>query len=327
MSKTRKMSSAEFGAIWTTYHKKTMILRILEVLIEKSDEAEAKNLMSDLHRKLNKKVLEMRIMIENEGAAVPAGFTSKDIRLDSPKLFDNGFDIMFCRVLKQISMGMYVLHMTVSYREDVIDYYKQLTDLTQTYYDKFTHYLLKKDLLPHPNYGSIPKSGGYITDKSYTKGTNFFGEKRLINAIEFGMLYHSIETNVFAVRLMKAFAQCSEDNEVKKYFIKGHDLAKEILKETNEILLTDDIQPPAASGGILTGSTAAPFSEYLMLYCTYLLGGFGLGGQGFSSVFILRNDLSAKSAIFAKDTYEFTMAGAKLMMEKGWMEEPPGMDS
>ncbi|MBS2967872.1 DUF3231 family protein [Metabacillus sp. KIGAM252] len=327
MSKTRKMSSAEIGALWTTYHKKTMILRILEGLIEKSDENEARNLMSDLHRKLDKKVLEMKTMIEKEGAAVPVGFTSQDVHLDSPKLFDNGFDIMFCRVLKQISMGMYVLHMTISYREDIIEYYRQLTDLTQTYYEKFTQYLLKKELLSYPNYSTMPKSVGYITDQSYTKGTNLFGEKRPLNTIEFGMMYHSIETNIFGMQLMKAFAQCTKDEEVKKYFISGHELAKEILKETNEILLADDIQPPAASGGTLTGSTAAPFSEYLMLYCTYLLGGFGLGGQGFSSVFILRNDLRAKSAVFAKDTYEYTMAGAKLMMDKGWMEEPPGMDS
>ncbi|WP_431844751.1 DUF3231 family protein [Niallia taxi] len=40
----------------------------------------------------------------------------------------------------------------------------------------------------------------------------------------------------------------------------------------------------------------------------------------------MRNDIIAKSAIFAKDAFEYTLEGAKLMMEKGWMEEPPKMD-
>ncbi|AZB41799.1 DUF3231 family protein [Bacillus sp. FJAT-42376] len=325
MSKTRKMSAAEFGALWTTYHKKTMILRILEGLIGSADDEEAKSLMSDLHQKLDKKVLEMETLIANEGAAVPAGFTSQDVHPDAPKLFDNELDIMFCRVLKEISMGMYVLHMTISYREDIIEYYTQLTELTQAYYLKFTQYLTKKNLLPIPNYSAMPKSGGYITDPTYTKGLQLFGEKRPLNTIEYGILYHSIETNIFGMELMKAFAQCSKDEEVKKYFIKGHELAKEILQETNKVLLKNDIQPPASSGGTLTSSTTAPFSEYLMLYCTYLLGGFGLGSQGFTSAFALRSDLSAKSAVFAKDTFEYTTEGAKLMMEKGWLEEPPGM--
>ncbi|MCY9691518.1 DUF3231 family protein [Paenibacillus alginolyticus] len=321
-----KMNAAELGALWTTYHKKTMILRILEHFISKSEDQKAKDLMSGLWEKLHPKVIEITKMLENDGAVPPIGFSKEDVTLDAPKLYENGFDIMFCRILKEISMGMYVLHMTISYREDIVMLYKQLTDITQSYYNQFTQYLLEKDLLPRPNYTNMPKSVEYITDKAYMKGTNLFGHKRSINTVEFGLLYHSIEANISGMQLLRGFAQCAKDEEVKKYFTKGQELSKEILKETTEILLQNNIQPPSTPGGTVTNSTNAPFSEKLMMYCTYLLGGFSLGAQGFNSAFVLRNDMIAKTGVFAKDVFEYTMEGAKLMMSKGWLEEPPEMD-
>lgn len=326
MPNTIKMSSSEIGALWMTYHKKTMILRILEYFIEKSDDKKAKGLMTGLRESLHQKVVEIKKMFENEGAALPIGFTEEDLHLEAPKLWDNGFDIMFCRALKEISMGMYVLHMTISYREDTIKLYKQLTELTQTYYDHFTQYLLERNLLSRPNFTNMPKSADYIHSKDYMKGTNLLGHKRSINTVEYGILYHIIETNITGMQLMKGFAQCSKDEDAQKYFLKGQNLSKDILIKTGEILQENNIQPPATPGGTVTNSTAAPFSDKLMMFCTYLLGGFSIGSSGFSSAFNLRNDVAAKSAVFAKDIYAYTMEGAKLMIEKGWFEEPPKMD-
>lgn len=125
---------------------------------------------------------------------------------------------------------------------------------------------------------------------------------------------------------MKGFSQCAVDRDVQKYFTKGMELSKEILKENREILLQNNIQAPATPGGIVTRSTIAPFSERLMMFCNYLLGGFSLGGQGFSAAFMWRNDLITKGGVQAKDIFEFTREGLTLMMSKGWIEEPPGME-
>ncbi|MFP7472251.1 DUF3231 family protein [Niallia taxi] len=320
------LTSVELGALWTTYHKKTMILRVLEHLIQHAEDNKAKSLMSGLYEKLEKKVEEMEIMIKDGGAALPSGFTKEDINEHAPALFTNGFDVMFCRILKEISMGMYVLHTTISYRDEIINFYRELTELTHMYYRHFTDYLLAKEFLQLPTTIKMPNSVDFISDTSYMKGTNLLGQKRQLNTVEYGLLHHSVETNLFGMQLMKAFAQCSTDKEAKQYFTKGQQLSVEILQGTEKILVENNIPSPTLPGGLLTSSTEAPFSERLMLYCTYLLGGFSIGGQGFSSAFILRNDVIAKSAIFAKDAFEYTMEGAKVMMEKGWMEEPPKME-
>lgn len=108
-----KMTSAEFGALWLAYRKKTMILRFLEYFIETSEDKKAQNLMSGLWKKLHPKVDKLRIMIQNVGAA-PTGFTHEDVNVKAPKLYGDGFDIMFSRMLKKISMGMYTLHIAPS---------------------------------------------------------------------------------------------------------------------------------------------------------------------------------------------------------------------
>lgn len=321
-----KMSSAELGSLWLTYQKKTLILRMLEYFIEKADDEEAKNLMSGLWEQLHPKVAEMKAMFENEGAACPEGFTKEDVNLEAPKLWENGFDIMFSRVLKEISTGLYALHLTISYREDIINFYNQVTVITETYYNLFTQYLLKKSILPRPNYVAMPKSVDFITDKQYMKGTNILGYKRPLNTVEFGVLYRSIESNITGMQLLQGFAQCANDKEVQKYFTKGMELSKEILKENGDIFLQNNIQPPATPGGTVTNSTIAPFSERLMMFCNYLLAGIGLGGLGFSSALLWRNDLIPKTGVQAKDVFEYTREGVGFMMSKGWLEEPPKMD-
>lgn len=326
MTEKPKMTSVELGSLWVTYHKKTMILRILEYFIEKSEDEEAKKLMSGLWDELHPKVLEIQAMFEAEGAAVPIGFTEKDVNLEAPTLWENGFDIMFSRILKEVSTGMYALHLTISYRKDIVEFYSQLTKITEAYYNLFTQYLLERSILPRPTYATMPKSTDYITDKEYMKGTNIMGHKRPLNVVEFGVLFRGIEANVTGMQLMRGFLQCAADKDVQKYFTKGLALSKEILKETGHLLLQYNVQPPATPGGTVTDSTIAPFSERLMMFCNYLLGGFSLGGQGFGGVFLWRNDLMARAGVQAKDVFEYTREGLQLMMNKGWLEEPPKMD-
>lgn len=268
----------------------------------------------------------MKNMIENEGAISPEGFTEDDINLEAPKLWENGFDIMFSRVLKEISVGLYALHLPSSYRKDIIKLYRDLTQISDTYYEHFTQYLLENSYLSRPNYITMPNSIDYIADKNYVKGTNVFGNKRPLNIIEFSELYRLIESNISGMKLLDGFIQVSKDEDVKKYFIKGRNFAKEIIGELSKISLKEDIQPPAPPGGTVTDSTMAPFSEKLMMYCNYLLSGLSLGAGGFGAGFNLRNDLQAKYAVFGKDLFEYQREGTMLMISKGWYEEPPKMD-
>lgn len=326
MDNKNPISSSELGTLWLTYQEKTLILRVLEYFIAKSDDQQAINIMGGLWQELHYFVQKIESIFKSEGVAIPKGFTSEDINLEAPNLYDNGFDIMFIRILKEVSMGMYTINMNMAYRDDVMAIYEGLTTVTQKIYKLSTLYLLEKGILTLPPKITVPKTTDFIKSKEYIKGFKLFGDKRSLNAIELGYLHHGIETNNIGMQLITGFAQCAEDEEVKNYFVKGKELAKKQIKEYEEILLESDIQFSATSGSTVTTSTIAPFSQKLMMFCVYLLNSFGIVGGSFGAVFSLRNDVILKTTLFAKDIFIYANDGVKIMIKNGWLEEPPQME-
>jgi hypothetical protein len=233
---------------------------------------------------------------------------------------------MFVRILKEISMGMYTLNMNMAYQDEVMEIYEGLTSTTQKIYKSSTLYLLEKGILTLPPKVTMPKSSEFIESKSYLNGFNPFNDKRALNDIELGYLHHGIETNNIGMQLITGFSQCAEDKEVKQYFVKGKELAKKQIKVFGDILLESDVQFSATSGSTVTTSKVAPFSQKLMMFCIYLLNGFGIVGSSFGTIFSLRKDVSMKTALIAKDIYFYADEGVKIMIKNGWLEEPPQME-
>jgi hypothetical protein len=314
------------GTLWLTYNEKTLIMRMLEYFIEKSDDQQAKNILGGLWQELNFYVLQMEEIFKNQGMAKPAGYTNEDVNLEAPKLYDNGFDIMFVRILKEVSMGMYTINMNMSYNDKIMQIYEGLTVVTQKIYKLSTLYLLERGILTLPPKVTMPKTTEFIKSKSYMNGFNLFGDKRALNDLELGILHHGIETNNIGLQLITGFAQCAQNKEVKQYFVKGKELAKKQIKVMEEILLDSDVQFAATSGSTVTTSTVAPFSDKLMMHCVYLLNGFGLVGSSFGTFFSLRNDIAMKSTLLAKDVYFYGQEGIKIKIKNGWFEEPPQME-
>ncbi|NMH67944.1 DUF3231 family protein [Bacillus sp. RO3] len=326
MQDKNPLSSSEIGSLWLTYQEKTLILRILEYFIEKADDREARNILGGLWQELNNYVMDMKKIFEREGVPVPIGFHNEDVHLEAPKLYDNGFDIMFVRVLKEVSMGMYTMCINMAYRSDIMTLYEGLTSVTQRIYKVATLYLLERGILTLPPNVTRPITNEYIKEESYLKGFHLFSEKRALNDIELGYLHHGIEVNNIGFQLVTGFAQCAQDKEVQKYFAKGQELAKKQIKLFEEILLDSDIQFSATSGSTVTNSKVAPFSDKLMMYCVYLLNGFGIVGNSFGAIFSLRNDISVKTTLITKDIFQYGREGIKLMVKNGWLEQPPQME-
>lgn len=323
---TNPLSASEIGTLWLTYEEKTLIMRMLEHFIEKSDDQQASNILGGLWQELNFYVLQMEQLFEQQGMVKPIGYTSQDVYLEAPKLFDNGFDVMFVRILKEVSMGMYTINMNMSYNDKVMQIYEGLTTVTQKIYKLSTLYLLERGILTLPPKVTMPKTNEFIKSKTYLDGLNPFGDKRALNDMELGILHHGIETNNIGLQLITGFAQCAKNKEVKEYFVKGKELAKNQIKVMEKILLESDVQFSATSGCTVTTSTMPPFSDKLMMHCIYLLNGFGLVGNSFGSYFSMRKDISVKSTFLAKDVYFYAQEGIKLKIKNGWFEEPPQME-
>src|SRR5437764_5655950 len=106
--------------------------------------------------------MEIEKIYQQKGIVYPVGYTKEDVNLEAPKLFDNGFDIMFVRILKEISMGLYTININLAYNADVAKIYKGLTNITQDIYMLSTEYLLRKGILTLPPKVIMPKTTEFI---------------------------------------------------------------------------------------------------------------------------------------------------------------------
>ena len=320
------LSSSEIGTLWLTYMEKTMILRISEYFMEKTEDQEARNILGMCWQEVSHYTKLMKKLFEQQGIVVPVGFTKQDVNLEAPKLYDNGFDIMLLRVLKEMSMGLYTISMNMSYRIDVMTIYEGLTVATQKLYKLATLYLLRKGILTLPPKVTMPKTTEFIKSKEYLAGLNPFNQKRPLNLIELGILHHGIESNNVGFQLMMGFAQSAQDKEVKEYCIKGMKLAKKQIQTFEEMLLKTNVHFSAASGSTVTTSTIPPFSDKLLMHCIAFLNGFAIVGMSFGTFFSLRKDITLQSTLIAKDVFFYGQEGINLMIKKGWFEEPPQME-
>lgn len=327
MPEKAPITSSELGTLWLTYQEKTMVLRMLEYFIEKADDEKAKDIMTSLHSDLELYVGKIVAVYEQEGAVIPVGYTAQDVNKDVPKLYDNGFDIMFVRLLQQISMGLHSLNLTMTFREDINILMEDLTALAQQNFRICSQYLLEKGILVRAPFVSMPKSVEFVKNKDYLSSSslNPMTKKRTLNTIEVAHLHKGIEANLTGLQMILGFAQCAHGKDVKKFFHEGAELAKGIIKELSELMIQDELPVPQSPGGNTTRSTVAPFSDKLMMYCTSLFCSFSLGSNSLGTAFSLRNDLPAKMSIFTKDVFEYAHKGAKIMIKNGWTEEPPQM--
>ena len=325
MTQKLALSSSELGTLWMTYQEKTMIQRMLEYFIEQADDNQAKEIMQNTQMKIINYIEDIKAIFKSEGVVIPVGFTEQDVNTGVPKLYDNMFDIMFLRLLQEISMGLHTLHLNMAYRKDIVLLYKELTKFTQSSYDECVDYLQKKDVLPRPPAVSMPKSVEFADGTNYMSGFNLFSEKRALNTVEIAHLYNAIESNIIGMQMITGFAQVANEPEVKKYFVKGKELAKKIVTDYTQIFLQSDIQPPSTWGANATDSKVAPFSDKLMMYCTTIFCGFGLGANALGTAFSLRSDLPLIMANTAKDVLTYGRDGGKIMAKNGWLEEPPSM--
>ncbi|MED1205504.1 DUF3231 family protein [Heyndrickxia acidicola] len=317
------ITSSELGTLWMTYQQKTLTLHMLAYLIATAKDDDAKAIMENLYEKIKPYIHKIETIFQNENAVVPIGFTEVDVNKSAPALYENGMDILWLRLMKEISMGMHTLHLSMSTRDDIILLYQELTALTQEVYASCTQYLLKKGFLATPPYVSMPNSVEFVKSKSYMSGFNLIGDKRSLNTVEIAHLYHSIGSNITGMQLIISFAQTAKDPEIKKYFVKGKELAQSIITAFSSFFIESNLPIPVSSGGSMTTSTEPPYSDKFMMYVVSLLCSFSLGSNALGTAFSLRNDISAKVMISAKDVFEYAHEGAKLMVKNGWMEEPP----
>ncbi|MEH7415836.1 DUF3231 family protein [Neobacillus drentensis] len=106
-------------------------------------------------------------------------------------------------------------------------------------------------------------------------------------------------------------------------FSEGKAICKKQFDTLSSILSKEDLSSPASWVSEVTDSTIPPFSDKLMLSHIVILVSAGVGYLGAALSDSQRRDLTLKYTILMADMERYAEDGAQLLIEYGWMEQPP----
>jgi hypothetical protein len=208
-----------------------------------------------------------------------------------------------------------------SSREDIRHFFSDLVDRLMLVGKQIKDLMISKGLYIHPPIIPVPDKIDFVKKQNYLAG--FFGDIRPLSVIEAYQLFFNAKQNAIGKALLMGFSQTARTKEIKQYFIQGRDLSNKYLGDINRILLNENIDIAPSYDGEVTASTEGPFSERLMLLHTSVLISAGLQNIGMALSLSPRHDLAAMYTKMITEIESLANAGAKLLIENGWMEEPP----
>jgi hypothetical protein len=153
--------------------------------------------------------------------------------------------------------------------------------------------------------------------------SSWFGEGRPLNTLELEELFWAVLRNGQGLLLLMGLIQVSKDKEVKEYLIKGKKLAEKQIETFNNILKENEGFPSYPVTMEVTDSRISPFSEKLMLFIISSGNSVGISTLAYALSVSMRKDLAVHYSLFITEIMKYGGEGLKLLIERGWMEQPP----
>ncbi|WP_066069901.1 DUF3231 family protein [Neobacillus soli] len=316
-----KLTSAEMGKLWATYMGNSMSECILSYFLEHVEDQEIKHLLEHALNLSNKFVKTTKEIFERDGFPIPIGFTKEDVNLGTPRLFEDEFYVHYLKYAAKAGMSIYNVAIPLMFREDVKGFFNDCMYETLELMEQIKDILMSKHFIISPPVIPIPEKVEFIHD-DFLNG--YIRHVRPLHALEITHLYDNIENNITSKALILAFSQVAKTDKVRKLFIKGRDLTHKSVEMFSNQLHKAHLPSPTFLDHLITTSTFSPFSDKLMLFHKVDMFSLKIRALGNSLAVNGRHDLVKMYIKSFKDISVFVESGAKIMIDNGWMEKPPG---
>ncbi|WP_230199745.1 DUF3231 family protein [Bacillus andreraoultii] len=316
-----KLTAAELGYLWQSYMGDTMSICIFQYFLKHIEDRPIKTLMQHALDVSQQHVEQMKKIFRKEGVQVPIGFTEEDINLNVGRLFS---DIYYLRYIDQTTKGgiaAYSRLMQQIFRDDIRSFYKKCMQSTIELSDEATKLLLEKGIASRQPVITYPDRVEFIKKQSFM--LEGLGKRNNLSSIEIAQLYYNIETNYLGTSLALAFSQVSKSEKVRKFFLRGKEIAMKHIKIFREYLENSSLPAPISFEQEVMSSTEAPFSEKLMMYHFSLMIYQGISNYGISMANCQRSDLVVDFSRLIVEVLKYSEDGFNIMIGNGWLEQPP----
>ncbi|HEY0828970.1 MAG TPA: DUF3231 family protein [Bacilli bacterium] len=319
-----KLTSAEIANIWANYQNDTMAICTIGSFLKHVEDTDIRAIL-DYALTLSKAHVEKLVsFFKEENFPVPDGFSEENDMYteEVPRLYTDDFYLFYIQNIGKMGMNSYALFLSNSARLDICEYYTECLNESARLFNKATETMLGKGSFIRSPYIPTPDKVEYVQKQSYLMG--WFTDKRPLSVLEISNLYFNLIQNQLGRTLLMGFSQVAQSKDVREFMVRGRDIADKHVEIFGSVLSLEYL-PSASAWSILpTDSTVAPFSDKLMMFHVVTLNAAGIGNYGISLGMGPRSDLGLHYTRLMAEVVKYATDGANIMIEHGWLEQPPG---
>ncbi|HLR63561.1 MAG TPA: DUF3231 family protein [Lentibacillus sp.] len=318
----QSLTSAELTQLWSTYVNDCALACQLQYLLAKTEDNEASQLVQHGLNLAQSHITKIRDIFNNENYPVPYGFNlDEDVDVNAPRLYSDSFTLNYMHQSVQVAMQAHSVSLSLTGREDVYNFFAEsLKDLIE-FLKTINNTLQTKGL--YTMYPSLPKPESYDFVKNQSFLTGYFGERRPLTGPEINNLFGNYTRNAMGAAMMVGFSQVATNTDVRKYLVRGKEIAQKHCEVFGSILHEDDIPTSTRMEDAVTDSTTYTFSDKLMMFYSTELIALSIGFYGTSMSTSPRRDLGTTYYRLMSEILKYAEDGANILIKHGWMEEPP----
>lgn len=316
-----RLTSAELAGLWGLYQKDTASRGVIKHFLATVTDKDVQSVLEKAFLSFDKQVESITNLFQAEQIPIPVGFTEQDFHLNAPSLFSDPFALLYLNNLGTLGMAANSLSISLASRSDIVVLHKKFLSEAVDLETTAKETLQEKGLWLRPPYIPKPKAVNFVTKQSFLG--KVAGDQRPLSSIEITHLFLNAQTNFIGQQLMTGKSQVAKDEKVIQYLVRGIKMSDKHVRIFSDLLLSNDIPAPMTWDSSVTDSTEAPYSDKLILFHITSMVAAGIANYGAAIAASPRRDIGLKYARLLTEISLYAEDGANLMIEKGWLEEPP----
>ncbi len=316
-----KLTAAEMGKLWATYTGNTMAKCVLTYFLKHVEDQDIKKVVKNALTLCETLIENIKEIFIQEDFPIPIGFTKEDVDLGAPRLFSDEFYLHYLRYTSKAGMSIYNIAIPLMVREDVREFFINTLHSTVKLITEVNDVLKSKGFLVKPPVIPTPKRVDFVKQQNYLSG--FFGEIRPLHALEIAHLYDNIENNIASKSLLISFIQVAKTDRIQRLFIRGKEIMNKHIETCSQQFTKENLPSPPLLDDLVTTSTIPPFSDKLMLWHKIDMFSMKIRSYANGASLNVRRDIGAMYGKFLMDVSLFVEDAANIMIDQGWMEQPP----
>lgn len=322
MERTRiSLTAPEISSLWTQFMFETMSIGFIKYALEHINDEEIIEIYKHSLELSERHVQIVKEFFAGEGVPIPKGFTNEDVNIHAPRLFQDPFYLYYIYIMTLQGLTGYSLSLSTSIRADLRKYYITCNTETMLLFEKVIDCLLTKGLFSRPAVLTPSEDIDFVKHQSFLTG--WFGERRPLTGIEIGDITFNMNKMHMHVALKVGFSQVAASKKVRQYINRGMEISTKHIAAFEKIFREEKLNSPLSWQSHVTSSTTSPFSDKWLMYQVQLSSQIAIAFYGTALSVTTRADIAEKYMAMITELIRFAEDGANLLIDNGWMEEPP----